>query len=107
MHRQHYLFLTELEPSRLVGFFDLEADGPGALAAEMRARGLTHVVATWRKPVAQAIDQVYERKFKWFLVDPFTRGEPVPGFDHLATLPLPAHLEQPPVQIYRLAEPAP
>lgn len=107
MHRQHYLFLTDFEPARFVGFFDLEADDSDALAAEMRSRGLTHVVATWRKPVAQAIDRVYERKFKWFLVDPFAHGEPVPGFEHVAALPLPAHLEQPPVQIYRLAEPAP
>jgi hypothetical protein len=107
MHRQHYLFLTGLEPDRFVGFYDLEAQDVGALAAEMRARGLTHVVATWRKPVAQAIDQVYERKFKWFLVDPFARGEPVPGFEHLAALPLPEHLRQPPVQVYRLARGAP
>ena len=107
MHRQHYLFLTDLEPSRFVGFFDLEAEDAGAMAAEMQARGLTYVVATWRKPVAQAIDRVYERKFKWFLVDPFARGEPVPGFEHVASLPLPEHLGQPPVQIYRLATPAP
>lgn len=107
MHRQHYLFLTELEPSRFVGFFDLDATDVASLAGEMRARGLTHVVATWRKPVAQAIDRVYEHKYKWFLVDPFTRGEPVPGFEHVASLPLPAHLRQPPVQIYRLAERAP
>jgi hypothetical protein len=103
MHRQHYLFLTELEPERFVGFFQLDAQDAASLAAEMRARGLTHVVATWRKPVAQAIDRVYERKFKWFLVDPFARGEPVAGFERVAELPLPAHLEQPPVQIYRLA----
>jgi hypothetical protein len=70
----------------------------------MRARGLSYLVATWRKPVAQAIDQVYERKFKWFLVDPFAEGKPVPGFEHVAALPLPEHLEHPPVQIYRLAD---
>jgi hypothetical protein len=54
--------------------------------------------------VAQAIDRVYERKFKWFLVDPFDEGGPVPGFEHVASLPLPAHLGAPPVQIYRLAD---
>jgi hypothetical protein len=105
-HRPHYVSLSDLDPSRFVAFFDLEAGDPGALAVEMRARGLTHVVATWRKPVAQAVDRVYERRFKWFLVDPFALGEPVAGFEHVASLPLPAHLKQTPVQIYRLAEPA-
>jgi hypothetical protein len=103
MNRQHFAYLGEIEPSRLVPFYELEAQDAASLAAEMRARDLSYLVATWRKPVAQTIDRVYERKFKWFLVDPFTAGEPVPGFEHVASLPLPAHLGVPPVQIYRLA----
>ena len=104
MNRQHFAYLGEIEPSRIVPFYALEATDAGSLAAEMHARGLSYLVATWRKPVAQTIDHVYERKFKWFLVDPFAAGEPVPGFAHVATLPLPAHLGLPPVQIYRLAD---
>jgi hypothetical protein len=103
MHRQHYLYLTRLEPRQLVPFYDLAAEDAASLAAEMRARGASYLVATWRKPVAQSIDRVYERKFKWFLVDPFVDGAPVPGFEHVASLPLPEPLRQPPVQIYRLA----
>jgi hypothetical protein len=103
MNRQHFGYLGEIQPARIVPFYDLEARDAASLAAEMRVRGLAYLVATWRKPVAQAIDHVYERKFKWFLVDPFAEGEPVPGFEHVASLPLPAHLGSPPVQIYRLA----
>ena len=104
MNRQHFAYLGDIEPSRIVPFYDLEATDAASLAAEMRARGLSYLVATWRKPVAQTIDHVYERKFKWFLVDPFAEGEPVPGFAHVAALPLPDHLGLPPVQIYRLAD---
>jgi hypothetical protein len=103
MGRPHYLFLTDFEPDRIVPFYDLDARDAASLAEEMRRRDLTWLVATWRKPVAQAIDRVYETKFKWFLVDPFSEGRPVPGFEHVASLPLPPHLHQPPVQIYRLA----
>lgn len=102
MARQHFLFLRDWDPSRIVPFFDLEAEDPAALAEEMRREGLTWLVATWRKPVSQNIDAVYERKFKWFLVDAFQDGAPVAGFEHVAALPLPAHLRQPPVQIYRV-----
>jgi hypothetical protein len=102
MSRQHFLFLTDWQPSRIVPFFDLEAEDSAALADEMRREGLTWLVATWRKPVAQSIDRVYERKFKWFLVDPFQDGAPVAGFEHVAALPLPEHLRHPPVQIYRV-----
>jgi hypothetical protein len=101
MQRQHFLFLTGFDSSRFVGFFELEAEDVAALRAEMRARGITHLVATWRKPPAQAIDHVYERKYKWFLADPFARGEAVAGFELVVALPLPPHLEQPPVFIYR------
>jgi hypothetical protein len=105
MGRQHFLFLTDWAPSRVVPFYELEADDAAALAAEMRARGLDYLVATWRKPVAQSIDRVYERKYKWFLVDPFARGGPVAGFEHVAALPLPEALRQPPVQVYRVVAP--
>ena len=102
MNRQHYLFLTDLDASRIATFYELESADPAALAAELRARGVTYVVATWRKPVAQSIDRVYERKYKWFLVDPFTEGAPVAGFEHVAAIELPAWLEHPPLQIYRV-----
>jgi hypothetical protein len=105
MGRQHFLFLTGWEPARVVPFYELEAGDAAGLAAEMRARGLHYLVATWRKPVAQAIDRVYERKYKWFLVDPFTGGAPVTGFEHVAALPLPEPLRQPPVQVYRVVAP--
>jgi hypothetical protein len=101
-NRQHYLFLGAFDPSQIATFYELDAADPAALAAELRARGVTYLVATWRKPVAQSIDQVYERKFKWFLVDPFTEGAPVAGFEHVAAIELPAHLKHPPLQIYRV-----
>ena len=51
-------------------------------------------------------ERVYERKYKWFLVDPFAAGAPVEGFEHVAALPLPESLRQPPVQVYRVVAPA-
>jgi hypothetical protein len=102
MNRQHYLFLTQIAPDRIATFYELDAKDPAELAGELRARGVTYLVATWRKPVAQSIDAVYERKYKWFLVDPFTNGQPVPGFAHVAAIPLPAFLEHPPLQVYRV-----
>lgn len=104
MNRQHYLFLTSFDASRIVAFHDLSATDTASLAAELRARGVRYLVATWRKPVAQAIDRVYEHKYKWFLVDPFDEGAPVPGFEHVVAIELPDFLEHPPVQIYRLAD---
>ena len=105
LSRQHFLFLTGWAPARVVPFQALEAEDVAELATEMRQRGLDYVVATWRKPVAQPIDRVYERQFKWFLADPFASGGPVAGFEHVAALPLPAHLSQPPVQVYRVVAP--
>ena len=87
MGRPHYLFLTDFAPDRIVPFYDLDARDAAGLAEEMRRRGLTWLVATWRKPVAQAIDRVYETKFKWFLVDPFRDGRPVAGFEHVSPRP--------------------
>jgi hypothetical protein len=104
-NRQHYLFLSGFDASRIATFYELDAKDPAELAAELRARGVTYLVATWRKPVAQSIDAVYERKYKWFLVDPFTEGAPVAGFEHVAAIELPAFLEQPPLQIYRVTAP--
>jgi hypothetical protein len=103
-NRQHYLFLTDIAPDRIATFYELDAEDPATLAAELRARGVTYLVATWRKPVAQSIDRVYERKYKWSLVDPFTEGAPVEGFEHVAAIDLPTFLNHPPLQIYRLAE---
>ena len=52
---------------------------------------------------AQSIDAVYERKYKWFLVDPFAEGAPVAGFEHVTAIELPAFLKHPPLQVYRVA----
>jgi hypothetical protein len=107
LHKAHYVHLTGWDSERFVSFRDLEASGAAELAAAVRAADATLVIATWRKPVAQSIDEVYERKYKWFLVDPFLEGKPVPGFQHVASIPLPDHLERGPVQIYRLAPTSP
>lgn len=103
LHKKHYVYRTGWPGDRFVSLGSLDAEDPGALAPEMRARGLTWLFATWRKPPAQPIDDVYERKYKWYLVDAFARGEPVAGFEHVASLALPEHLGLPPVQIYRVA----
>jgi hypothetical protein len=102
LHKRHYLHRTGMPPERFAALMSLEATSLDEVPAEMRAKGLTHLIVTWRKPPRQAIDDFYERKFKWFLIDPLLRGETVAGLTLVATLPLPEHLERPPVRIYRV-----
>ena len=48
-----------------------------------------------------ARDLYHYRRFKTYLMDPFRDAEPVPFFEHVATLKLPEKARMPPVQVYR------
>ena len=102
LHKRHYLRQSGLPAERFSSLMELDATSLEELAPEMRSRGLTHLIVTWRKPPAQADDQRVEQKFKWFLIDPLLRGEAAPGLRRTASLALPGHMERPPVRIYRV-----
>jgi len=102
--RSHVLHLTPLGEDQVVGFLDLRAENLEQLRAEMRARGLRYAVYTWRKPIQTPSDAYYRQKLKSYLAEPFEAGDPVDGFEHVASIPLPEALERAPVQVYRLLE---
>ena len=43
-------------------------------------------------------------KEEYYLAEEFRSGGEVPGFRHVATIPLPEILNRPPVQIYRVIQ---
>lgn len=94
-------FLTDLDLSRTDRFSNMRAENPEELAKEMREKGLTHVAYTYRWPAGNPASAHYNRKKKYYLALEFGGGE-VPGFEHLATLPLPAILDRPAVQVYKV-----
>jgi hypothetical protein len=102
--RSHVLHLTPLGEDQVVGFLDLRAENLEQLRAEMHARGLRYAVYTWRKPIQTPSDAYYRQKLKSYLAEPFGAGDPVEGFEHVASIPLPEELERAPVQVYRLLE---
>jgi hypothetical protein len=103
-HVQH---LTGFGDDRVVGYAALRAESLEDLRRQMRARGVRYALYTWRKTPETPADLYYHRKLGAPLGEAFRSGGPVPGFVHLATLPLPEMLHRDPVQVYRLADEAP
>ena len=102
--RSPVLHLTGLPSSRLVAYAQLDAHDLDSLIAAFRRRGITLAVYTDRGPLRNPSHHYYYREKKTYLAELFESGGPVPGFEHLATLPLPASIQRKPVQIYRLRE---
>jgi hypothetical protein len=102
LHPTHISYLTDLEPGRLEKFSKMEAEDAAKLATEMKAKGLTHVAYTYRYPAKNPAAAYYYRTKKTHLAEQFRDGGEVTGFEHLATLPLPAILDRSPVQVYRV-----
>ena len=63
---------------------------------------MRYVAWTWRRAPETQAERFYAERRKEALAAPFGTGGPVPGFEHVATLPAEPRLEQPPAQIYRL-----
>ncbi len=100
-----------VDPDRLLRFGRMEAQNLEELLPELHEIGATYVVYWYRrgKPTDPdgknyARNLYYYRRYKVWLGDPFKEGKPVPGFEHLETLPLPEFMNMPPVQVYRLLE---
>lgn len=104
MHPSHLRFLTGLPEDRVSSFADFEAPAEdfAAFTAEMRERGFGYAAYTFRAPPKDPTADFYHQINKLALAERFAAGEPLPGFVHLASLPLPAWLEHGDVQIYRL-----
>lgn len=98
---------TELPAERVVSFANLvpEGDDPALLAAAMRRRGITHAAYTYREQPRDSDGAYYHRLYNVPLAERFAEGAAVPGFRHLARLPVPAELEHADVQIYELDPP--
>jgi hypothetical protein len=95
-------FLTDLDLSRTNRFSNMQAENSEELAKEMREKGFTHVAYTYRLPAGNPASAHYNRKKKYHLALEFSGGGEVPGFEHVATLPLPAILDRPAVQVYKV-----
>jgi hypothetical protein len=100
----HVEHLTGLGEDRVSGYASLRASNVADLHEEMRARGIRYALYTWRKTPETPSDAYYHKRLKAFLSEDFRSGGPIPGFEHVATLPLPKELERDPVQVYRVAE---
>jgi len=98
----HVRHATALRPEQVVGFAALRAENVAELPAELRTRGIRYALYTWRKPNETPSDVYYDKKLKAYLGEAFRSGGPVPGFEHVATLPLPPELRREPVQVYRV-----
>lgn len=99
--RSHLQHLTELDPRRLVSYAQLEASDLPTLTAELDRRGVAVAVFTDRGPLRNPSHHHYYREKKTYLAELFESGGQVPGFEHVATLELPGHIDRKPVQIYR------
>lgn len=98
---------TQLPADQVVSFANLvpQGDDPALLAAAMRRRGLTHAAYTYREQPRDSDGAYYHRLYNVPLAERFAEGAAVPGFRHLARLPVPAELEHADVQIYELDPP--
>jgi len=95
-------YLTNLDRGKFEKFLKMRAENVAELAGEMREKGLTHVAYTYRRRATNPAAALYNRRKKTHLAEEFRDGGAVAGFEHVATLPLPAILKRPPVQIYRV-----
>ncbi|HEX2483853.1 MAG TPA: hypothetical protein VHQ66_01045, partial [Myxococcota bacterium] len=97
------VFATGLPRERVLSFSSFDAADLAALREEMRRRGVTHAVYTWRREARTEAERFYDRRRRVDLAAAFGSGGPVEGFAHVATLPAAPRLGQPPAQVYRLA----
>ncbi len=102
--RSHVAHLTALRPRQLVAYAKLESEGLEGLRGELVERGITVVAFTDRGPLRNPSHHYYYREKKTYLAELFESAGPVPGFEHVATLRLPEHLDEKPVQIFRVSD---
>jgi hypothetical protein len=102
VHTSQVLWVTDLRPRQVVAYGTFAANDLAELRDEMRARRITHAAWTWRRPAQNSGQEFYDDRKNVALAEAFRSGEPVSGFELVATLPAPKRLGQPPARIYRL-----
>lgn len=119
----HAHHVAGLDPERVVAYADLgvgpppsagaegeiaPADTADSIAAAMRDLEVTYAIYTWRPPPVNPANHYYYQFYRTDLSDVFADGGVVPGFEHVATIPLPEGVEElegrRPVQVYRLVD---
>jgi hypothetical protein len=102
--RGHILFLTSAVRREQLEFYaSLDAEDAGELAERMRERRIEFAAFTEHGSQDNPAQVFYYEAKRQELSEIFMGGGPVPGFEHVATLPLPEELEREPVQVYRVA----
>jgi hypothetical protein len=86
-----------------VSFSKTRSQNAAELAAWMRERDFDWVAYTHRKPARNPSAEYYYRNLRVALSEEFRDGSAVPGFRHVATLPVPDAADETAVQIYRRA----
>jgi hypothetical protein len=104
LHYSQLEFASGVPSERIVPFRHLEAATADELRAALARQGVRYVAYTWRRPPETRAERYYAERRKEALAAPFASGAPVPGFEHVATLPAEPRLRQPPAQIYRLED---
>jgi hypothetical protein len=102
LHYSQIKFAAPAARERVVPFHRFDAATLGELRDALAREGVRYVAWTWRRAPATEAERFYAERRKEALAAPFGTGGPVPGFEHVATLPAEPRLAQPPAQIYRL-----
>jgi hypothetical protein len=92
---------------RLLRFMLLKSRNIAELPAELRGKHCSYVVYQHYRlpPEDDPRLEAVRRRNRPELLDHFEKGEPVPGFEHVKTLPVPPEARSADVQIYRLKNP--
>lgn len=104
LHRSQLEFASGLPTERFVPFGRYDVETLDALRAALERDGVRYVAYTWRRPPRTRAERFYAERRNQDLAAFFASGGRLPGFEHVATLPAPPRLHQPPAQIYRLGE---
>lgn len=106
MHPSHVKFLTGLPDTRVASFADFEAppDDLAALNGEMGSRGFDYAAYTFRAQPKDPSTDFYYQSNRIALAERFAAGTELPGFELVASIPVPDWLEHSPVRIYRRLE---
>jgi hypothetical protein len=102
LHVSQVLWVTDLREDQVIAYGTFAAGDLETLRREMQAREITHAAWTYRRPADNPSQRFYDDRKNVSLAEPFRAGDPVAGFELVATLPAPDRLEQPPARIYRL-----
>jgi len=96
-----------LPRDKVAGFLEVKAEDLDALRAEMAVKKIAYLVYQHfdLPPKGDPRYPLFVRRNRPELLKRFREGKPVPGFEHVETLPVPPEARSADVQIYRLKPP--